>query len=39
LDVGRFFIPSDEVHPNRQYNLLVSDQLAKFLAGGPLAQR
>jgi hypothetical protein len=39
LDVGRFFIPSDEIHPNREYNLLVSDQLAKFLAAGPAAKR
>ena len=39
LEVGRFFIPSDEVHPNRQYNLLLADQLERFLAGGTLARR
>jgi len=34
LDIHRFLIPSDQVHPNREYNLLLADQLAQFLADG-----
>ena len=33
LDAGRFLIPSDEVHPNREYNLLVANEVAKFIRG------
>jgi hypothetical protein len=33
LDPDRFLIPSDEVHPNREYNLLVATQTAEFLRG------
>jgi lysophospholipase L1-like esterase len=35
LDPHRFLIPSDEVHPNREYNLLVATQTAEFLRGRP----
>jgi len=31
LEARRFFIPSDGIHPNGAYNLLLADQVAKFL--------
>jgi hypothetical protein len=31
LDRQRFLIPSDQLHPNRAYNVLLADQLARFL--------
>jgi hypothetical protein len=31
FDRQRFLIPSDQVHPNRDYNVMLADQLAKFL--------
>jgi hypothetical protein len=35
LDVRRFLIPSDGIHPNREYNLLIAEQLRHLL----IAQR
>jgi len=31
LDRKRFLIPSDQTHPNREYNVMLADQLARFL--------
>jgi hypothetical protein len=31
LDGQRFLIPRDKVHPNRDYNVLLTGQLAKFI--------
>jgi len=31
LDRQRFLIPSDQYHPNREYNVMLADQLARFL--------
>ena len=33
FETGRFLIPSDEVHPNREYNVLVANEVAKFIRG------
>jgi hypothetical protein len=38
LDAERFLIPSDQVHPNREYNRLMADQMAPFLKSTVLAR-
>ena len=37
LDADRFMIPSDEVHPNREYNMLVADRVVKWVNGLDMA--
>lgn len=38
LDPTRFLIRSDNIHPNREYNVLLASQLARFLAAEQLLQ-
>jgi hypothetical protein len=38
LDEERFLIPSDHVHPNREYNRLVTEQMVSLLKDARLAR-